>query len=226
MPPARANANVTSGFNSRGTYGYLLRLVRKTGCGFLHRLALGLDTPVPLWRIRYRFSLLRYGTTDWHRADCDCVVLATRHLHLELHHQAGQDGANLRQSPDWHSPHKNRDWATHCWLPVTSIWNYIIKQGKTGQTFGKARIGIRLIRIETGQPIGAGYAFLRWFLAALLGSITGSIFTIIDLIFPAFDDKKQRVLDKMLSTVVVNNDAKPSSIVVPTTTGTPPSLYS
>lgn len=112
------------------------------------------------------------------------------------------------------------------WLPVTSIWNYIIKQGRTGQTFGKARIGIRLIRIETGQPIGAGYAFLRWFLAALLGSITGSIFTIIDLIFPAFDDKKQRVLDKMLGTVVVNNDAKPSSIVVPTTTGTPPSLYS
>lgn len=112
------------------------------------------------------------------------------------------------------------------WLPVTSIWNYIIRQGKTGQTFGKARIGIRLIRIETGQPIGAGYAFLRWFLAALLGSITGSIFTIIDLIFPAFDDKKQRVLDKMLGTVVVDNNAKPSSIVVPTTIGTPPSLYS
>lgn len=111
------------------------------------------------------------------------------------------------------------------WLPVTSIWNYIIKQGKTGQTFGKARIGIRLIRVETGQPIGAGYAFLRWFLAALLGSITGSIFTIIDLIFPAFDDKKQRVLDKMLGTVVVDVNAKQSSIVVPTTTGTPPSLY-
>lgn len=111
------------------------------------------------------------------------------------------------------------------WLPVTSIWNYIIRQGKTGQTFGKARIGIRLVRIENGQPIGAGYAFLRWFLAALLGSITGSIFTIIDLIFPAFDDKKQRVLDKMLGTVVVDNNAKPSSIVVPTTIGTPSSLY-
>lgn len=111
------------------------------------------------------------------------------------------------------------------WLPVTIIWNYIIKQGKSGQTFGKARIGIQLIRIETGQPIGAGYAFLRWFLAGLLGSITGSIFTIIDLIFPAFDDKKQRVLDKMLGTVVVNVNAKQSATSALTTTGTPSGLY-
>ncbi len=114
------------------------------------------------------------------------------------------------------------------WLPVTTIWNYIIRQGKTGQTFGKARVGTKLINEETGQPIGAGYAFLRWFLAALLGTVTGSIFTIVDLIFPAFDDKKQRVLDKMLKTVVVDssNTSKPTAAPVPTVEGARRNLYS
>lgn len=112
------------------------------------------------------------------------------------------------------------------WIPVTVIWNYVIKQGKSGQTFGKARVGIKLVKEETGQPIGGGYSFLRWFLAQLLGSITAGIFTIIDLIFPAFDNKKQRVLDKMLGTVVIEVKAKQSSVVAPTSTGNPPSLYS
>lgn len=112
------------------------------------------------------------------------------------------------------------------WIPVTVIWNYVIKQGKSGQTFGKARVGIKLVKEETGQPIGGGYSFLRWFLAQLLGSITAGIFTIIDLIFPAFDNKKQRVLDKMLGTVVIDVKAKQSSVVAPTSTENPPSLYS
>ena len=112
------------------------------------------------------------------------------------------------------------------WIPVTVIWNYVIKQGRTGQTFGKARVGIKLVKEETCQPIGGGYSFLRWFLAQLLGSITAGIFTIIDLIFPAFDNKKQRVLDKMLGTVVVDVKAKQSSTLTPASTGNPPSLYS
>ena len=112
------------------------------------------------------------------------------------------------------------------WIPVTVIWNYVIKQGRTGQTFGKARVGIKLVKEETGQPIGGGYSCLRWFLAQLLGSITAGIFTIIDLIFPAFDDKNQRVLDKMLGTVVVDVKAKQSFAVTPASTGNPPSLYS
>ncbi len=112
------------------------------------------------------------------------------------------------------------------WIPVISIWNYVIRQGKTGQTFGKARMDIKLVKETTGQPIGGGYAFLRWLLAQLLGSITGGIFTIIDLIFPAFDEKKQRVLDKMLGTVVIDTKVKYNSVATPTSTGTPPSLYS
>jgi uncharacterized RDD family membrane protein YckC len=69
---------------------------------------------------------------------------------------------------------------------------------------------------------------LRWFLAALLGSVTGGIFTLVDLIFPAFDDKKQRVLDKMLKTIVVdaNSTTKPTPATGTTVEGSPRSLYS
>ena len=114
------------------------------------------------------------------------------------------------------------------WIPVTVIWNYVIKQGRTGQTFGKARVGIKLVKEETGQPIGGGYSFLRWFLAQHLAVAKDwpVLVTIIDLIFPAFDDKIQRVLDKMLGTVVVDVKAKQSFAVTPASTGNPPSLYS
>jgi hypothetical protein len=63
-----------------------------------------------------------------------------------------------------------------------------------------------LIREDSGAPIGVGYAFLRGLAAYALNSITGGIFFIVDILFPAFDAKKQRVIDKMLQTVVISED--------------------
>ena len=88
------------------------------------------------------------------------------------------------------------------WIPVTVIWNYVIKQGRTGQTFGKARVGIKLVKEETGQPIGGGYSFLRWFLAQLLGSITAGIFTIIDLIWGAVLAASVSVITYLIATKI------------------------
>ena len=65
---------------------------------------------------------------------------------------------------------------------------------------------IRLIKEETGAPIGVGYAFLRGLASYALNSITGGIFWIVDVLFPAFDSKKQRVIDKMMQTVVITED--------------------
>jgi uncharacterized RDD family membrane protein YckC len=112
------------------------------------------------------------------------------------------------------------------WLPAMWIYNQIIRQGKSGQTIGKSRVGTKLVKEQTGQPIGVGYSFLRWFLGWILGAVTGSLFTIVDLIFPAFDSKRQRVLDKMLGTIVID-----SKIITPTQVITTPpsgagSLYS
>jgi uncharacterized RDD family membrane protein YckC len=92
------------------------------------------------------------------------------------------------------------------WIPAMIIYNAIIRQGKSGQTIGKSKMRIRLIKEDSGAPIGVGYAFLRGLTAYALNSITGGIFLIVDLLFPAFDSKKQRVIDKMLQTVVISED--------------------
>lgn len=92
------------------------------------------------------------------------------------------------------------------WIPAMIIYNAIIRQGKSGQTIGKSKMRIRLIREDSGAPIGVGYAFLRGLAAYALNSITGGIFFIVDILFPAFDSKKQRVIDKMLQTVVISED--------------------
>jgi uncharacterized RDD family membrane protein YckC len=103
------------------------------------------------------------------------------------------------------------------WAPIVGVTNQVIVQGRSGQTFGKARVGTHLLREQTGAPIGIGYAFLRVFLGWLLGSVTAGIFTVVDLLFPAFNDKRQRVLDKMLQTVVVSRSPSAPPAAAPST---------
>lgn len=78
------------------------------------------------------------------------------------------------------------------------IWNYFLKQGRTGYTIGKGIIGIKLIGEATGQPIGALMAFVRQ-LAHFLDSALCSI----GYLWPLWDAKRQTFADKILSTVVV-----------------------
>ena len=105
--------------------------------------------------------------------------------------------------------------ASIIWVPAGAIWNYIIRQGSSGQTLGKSRMGIRLVRVDTGRPIGAGFALIRVLAGWLFNTLTGGIFLIVDLLFPAFDKRRQRVIDKMLNTVVV--DASTPAAPLPTT---------
>lgn len=51
------------------------------------------------------------------------------------------------------------------------VWNRLIKQGSTGQSVGKKMGGLKLIDSTTGQPIGAGKAFLRDFVQGLVNQI-------------------------------------------------------
>ena len=90
------------------------------------------------------------------------------------------------------------------WVPVGAIWNQIIRQGTTGQTFGKSRMAVKLIRVDTGLPIGVGLAIVRVLAGWFFSAITGGIFSIVDLVFPAFDKRRQRVIDKMLITIVID----------------------
>jgi uncharacterized RDD family membrane protein YckC len=78
------------------------------------------------------------------------------------------------------------------------IWNTFIKQGRTGYTIGKGVLGIKLIGEQTGQPIGAGMAFVRQ-LAHILDSIC-----LLGYLWPLWDPKRQTFADKIIKSVVID----------------------
>lgn len=83
-----------------------------------------------------------------------------------------------------------------------SIWNFCVRQGTTGQTIGKEKQGIKLVRDDTGQPVGTGMAFVRYLLAGVIGGFCG-IYTILDYLWPLWDVDKKRLTDKMVTMSVV-----------------------
>jgi uncharacterized RDD family membrane protein YckC len=78
------------------------------------------------------------------------------------------------------------------------VWNYCLKQGRTGYTIGKGILGIKLIKIDTGQPMGAGLSFVRQ-----LAHIVDAIPCYLGYLWPLWDAKRQTFSDKIMSTVVI-----------------------
>lgn len=78
------------------------------------------------------------------------------------------------------------------------IWNYLVRQGKTGKSIGKQQLGIMLIRESDGQPIGAGMCFVRG-----IAHILDSLPCYIGYLWPLWDNKRQTFADKVCSTVVI-----------------------
>jgi uncharacterized RDD family membrane protein YckC len=79
------------------------------------------------------------------------------------------------------------------------IWNIFIRQGRTGQTIGKGVVGIKLVGESTGQPIGAGMAFVRQIV-----HILDSLACYLGWLWPLWDGKRQTFADKIMSTIVIN----------------------
>ena len=67
----------------------------------------------------------------------------------------------------------------------------------------KKKLNIKLVRDNTGQPVGAGMAFVRLFLAGLFGSFLFGIYTLLDYLWPLWDPEKKRLTDKMITMSVV-----------------------
>ena len=94
-------------------------------------------------------------------------------------------------------------------IPLTLVIGYLIwwliVLGRA-QTPGKQIVGIQVVK-DTGEPVGWGYMFLREFvIKGLLGGFLSSfagIYFVVDHIWPLFDDDKQTIHDKMVSTLVV-----------------------
>ncbi len=82
---------------------------------------------------------------------------------------------------------------------VFSLWNSVFRQGSTGQTIGKEKQNIKLVADATGQPVGAGMAFVRLLLGGILVN-----FCLIDILWPLWDEEKKRLSDKILNFSVVD----------------------
>jgi uncharacterized RDD family membrane protein YckC len=85
-----------------------------------------------------------------------------------------------------------------------ALWNTIFRQGKTGYSIGKGIMGIKLVKLDTGQPIGAGMAFVRYLVGQLIGSVTCGVGSLVDLLWPLWDDKNQTLHDKAVGSVVID----------------------
>jgi uncharacterized RDD family membrane protein YckC len=79
------------------------------------------------------------------------------------------------------------------------VWNVCIRQGRTGATLGKSVLAIRLVGINTMQPIGAGMSFVRQ-----LTHILDALPCYLGYLWPLWDAKNQTFSDKIMSTVVIS----------------------
>jgi len=84
---------------------------------------------------------------------------------------------------------------------IWAIYNAVIA-GRTGQSFGKRTVGIRLARFVDGQPVGGGYGFLRLFLNWLF-FVLCFLPGILNYLWPLWDAKHQTWSDKIAKSVVV-----------------------
>lgn len=78
------------------------------------------------------------------------------------------------------------------------IYNRWILAGRTGQSWGKQALGIKLLRMDNGQPVGGGMAFVRD-----LAHILDSLPCYLGYLWPIWDGRRQTFADKVVTTVVI-----------------------
>lgn len=84
------------------------------------------------------------------------------------------------------------------------IYNWYLN-GATGQSIGKRLTGLKVVGESTGQPIGGGMGVVRG-----IAHIVDSFVCYIGWFLPLFDDKKQTIADKLVSTLVISGGPKQS----------------
>ncbi|MFJ9813886.1 RDD family protein [Streptomyces sp. NPDC101151] len=84
-------------------------------------------------------------------------------------------------------------------LIAIAIWQ-LIQEGRTGQTIGKKALGIRLVKEDTGQPLGVGMAFVR-----RIAHILDSLACYLGWLWPAWDSKRQTFADKVCGSIVIRS---------------------
>ena len=92
-------------------------------------------------------------------------------------------------------------------LSIVGIGGYAVLQivvpGRFGGTLGMRILGLWIVREQDGSQIGYGLAAGRFGVCIALWWFTAGIGALVDLLFVAFDARKQSVHDKACSTLVV-----------------------
>jgi uncharacterized RDD family membrane protein YckC len=83
-----------------------------------------------------------------------------------------------------------------------NVYNSIVRQGRTGHSYGKTVVGIRLVQESTGRPMGALLCFVRQ-----LAHCVDSFVCYLGWLWPLWDGKKQTLADKIMGSVVVIQSA-------------------
>jgi len=78
------------------------------------------------------------------------------------------------------------------------IYNRWILAGRTGQSWGKQALGIKLLRMDNGQPVGGGMAFVRD-----IAHVLDGLPCYIGYLWPIWDGRRQTFADKVVTTVVI-----------------------
>jgi uncharacterized RDD family membrane protein YckC len=78
------------------------------------------------------------------------------------------------------------------------IYNRWILAGRTGRSWGKQALGLKLLRMDNGQPIGGGMAFVRD-----IAHVLDVLPCYLGYLWPIWDGRRQTFADKAVSTVVI-----------------------
>jgi len=78
-------------------------------------------------------------------------------------------------------------------------WLFGYRQGVSGTTPGKRRWRIQLVDVATGEPPGGARGVGRWLVPGLVGGIP----QLVDILWPVWDARNQRLIDKVMRTQVV-----------------------
>ncbi len=90
-------------------------------------------------------------------------------------------------------------WGLFAALGLTATLVYYARtQGRNGQSLGYMALGIKLVDIDTGQPVGAGRAIGRYF-----AKILSTIPCYLGFFWMLWDPQKQTWHDKMTASVVI-----------------------
>jgi uncharacterized RDD family membrane protein YckC len=85
----------------------------------------------------------------------------------------------------------------------------MMRQGEhNGQTWGKQMLGIRVVRFD-GQPMDFGWSLLREvivkaFLLGLVSSLTFGVASLLDYLWPLWDDENRCLHDMIVNTRVID----------------------